>query len=512
MSKKISKIEEFNHQNVVTLNQRVTGDRRYLILDLWEDIELTPNSRNQPTGDRYRQIFLQINNLEVLNFGNGRIYFDLENRNDVINSMIKIEDKIMLVLKNYLEKINKRGKFNFRSVMKDESTLDGNKKVVLALNVSNHDYEINMFDSNKRRSNYSILNTNSTFNIILELMYIQFDMKEGMIMIDTRLRLIMQNQIKPERVQLTNIDNFIDVPQQPEQSVEQSTVQIENIKKNFDSTQTEVFEDDETSNTIRPEKGTDDNGTKPDIQLKSVFADNNLNIPDAATQETDSKDIFKAVSNIETKVLDSDTLNVSVNILGDIEKQCANTFSDSSNELDPMIMNSIANINVQEIVDDDNNKSALSIDQETNDNETSVDVLESGESLETSQAVDSKAINQEEDLKSDDSVVETPKDIGVINEMLSNITDGIGEGFKDGDNSDCESDIMVNLNKIIKDTEVKKKRIMANRKKSKMIDIEVDSDVSSVIDSADDVVKLSSDSEEYDDNIIEGMKKNAKKN
>ena len=68
------------------------------------------------------------------------------------------------------------------------------------------------YDKIKNRSTHSILsNIHSSFNIILELMYINFDMQEGIIVIDTRLRIIMENSIHPKRVKMIEIDNFINI-------------------------------------------------------------------------------------------------------------------------------------------------------------------------------------------------------------------------------------------------------------------------------------------------------------
>lgn len=528
MSKKISKIEAFNSQNVVTLNQRVT-DRRYLILDLWEDIGATQNVGNPGSSDRYRQIFLQINNLKVRSFGNGRIYFDLTDRPDVVNSMIKIEDKIIYVLKNYLAKINKRGRFNFCSIIKDEST-GNDKKVVLALNMSNYDYEINMFDSERKRTNYSILNSkDSTFNIILELMYIQFDMPEGMIVIDTRLRLIMQNKVQPRRVQLTDVASFI----QEEKHAERNTrTNVANIKQNFDSTHTEVFEDDDDQpNNQR--SGSVENARSIPVQMPvqtpahTVMKPKIQNVgiselcptvPVVTTQTpgpntTISQDCTKPVSQLPPVLkaivggskIDSNTLDVPVNIMGGLDQQdnlnrcVADTFSDNSDEGTglPAELAGLINQNNQQMSTTDNKIS----EKDNEDNATE----NTGNDTTDMNPMDDRSCDKEE------SIVEN------INKTLEDIDNVVYNGKGMGNDSDEDSDIMINLSKIIKDTEKKKQRISQSRDRVSEENDSVDnldntSDVSSCIDDEDDeddVVRLSSDSDDYDDNIIEALKKRA---
>src|SRR5579872_430462 len=162
MSKKISKIDKFNCKNVVTLNAHVSNNR-YLVLDLWE------NDNNE-----YKQIFLQINNLKVINFNESRVYFDLTNRSDVINAMFAIEDHMISILKVHLCKlrIKHRAKdsTNFRSVIKNNKNTNAH---ILVLNLVNQDYNVNVFDSNKKQVDiHYFTKQNTTFNVILEFMYI----------------------------------------------------------------------------------------------------------------------------------------------------------------------------------------------------------------------------------------------------------------------------------------------------------------------------------------------------
>ena len=192
MSKKISKIETFNYQNIVTVKQ-IVENNRYLILDLWEDIRL--NDIKILKNNRYKQIFLQINDLMLTNYIDNIAYFDLTDRSDVIDAMSSIEHKLINILKNYLSSIKKKGRFTFRSIIKDDrGSIDHSNKVVLELNLKNKDYDISFYDIMKNHSNSKIFNNkDSKFNVILEIMSINFDMIKGEIVSDTRLRIVMES-------------------------------------------------------------------------------------------------------------------------------------------------------------------------------------------------------------------------------------------------------------------------------------------------------------------------------
>lgn len=231
----ISKIENFNYQSIVNLNQSVS-DKRYLILDLWEDIR----NFSKSSQTRYNQIFLQINDLRVLNSSentSNRVYFDLTNNNNVIGAFASLDNKIIDILKNYLASINKKGKFNFRSVVKDDRNDNGKGCVGLALNLVNQDYDISYYDINKKKTSKTIINKpGACFNIILELMNIILDMKKGEIVADIRLRMCRETRIK-----ISNVDLFI---QDSDDELDEAHEKEKSIKQSFDITQTDVFEAD----------------------------------------------------------------------------------------------------------------------------------------------------------------------------------------------------------------------------------------------------------------------------
>jgi len=239
-------IENFNHNQIVTLNQNVSA-KRYLILDLWENIgKICGNDENE----NFKQIFLQINDLCVSRIVNDRIYFDVTDRNDIIDPLIAIEDSVILILRDYLAKIHKKGKFNFCSIMKEETETNTNnkrKKTFIVLNLTNPDYNPGIFNSEKNKSSHQILrNKNSTFNVIAEFMNINFDMKEGTIIIDTRLRIVCENKISPQRVKLFDVKHFIETPRQRVTEIQNHENHHASIVHNFDLTQTEIFSDNES--------------------------------------------------------------------------------------------------------------------------------------------------------------------------------------------------------------------------------------------------------------------------
>lgn len=293
MIKRVSKIENFNYRNIVTLNQK-TADKKYLILDIWENIK-------DDQGDKYQQIFLQINNMKILSISKERIYFDMTDRQDVISAMIRIEDSILQVLKDYLSKNNKRGRFNFCSIIKDNKK-DATNKYVMTFSLNNNDYPISIYNSDNNKMNMSFLEkSNNKFNIIMELMYINFDMISGTIVIDTRLRLMIENKIKMKRIQLMDAKDFIS-----DDNKNCDADNIADIQKSFELTQTEVFEDDNDDDN--------DDDVPPICKNKSdtakILSEKQIDQIDEELQSTTSEDStmddkVKHTCNVKTRSNDN---------------------------------------------------------------------------------------------------------------------------------------------------------------------------------------------------------------
>jgi hypothetical protein len=215
MSSQVRKIGDIDITNFVTINQHVT-ENRYLTLDLWEHEQNDSN-------DIYKQILVQIDNLSVKGIRDMRILFDITNRNDVIDKVTMIETKAIEILKNYLAMIHKRGKFQFNSFIKEEEInkhIKGNEQIErsLCFGLTNADYPLRVYNRNKIEMDINILKqSKSTFSIVIELMNIQLDMVDGGIIIDTRIRGIMETPIKqPMRTKLTESCMFIEPDSQPQ--------------------------------------------------------------------------------------------------------------------------------------------------------------------------------------------------------------------------------------------------------------------------------------------------------
>ena len=340
MSKNISNIELFNYNSITTLKQNVIN-KQYLILDLWETLR----------DNDYRQIFLQLNNVRVLNRANDRILFDITGRNDIIQSMINIENKIISILKNYLARISKHGRFNFKSIIKDNI----DNKTVLILNLNNSDYPINIYDNSKQKTNISIFNTNTTFNIILELMYIQLDMVNGMIMIDTRFRLALENTNLPTRIQITNVDSFlVDDKKDTHPKI------VSNIENNFSNINTEVLQDSSDNDTKEIHQEHLEHDTNKDIleQLEQQKHDAKKDIQEH--KNTNDSDIFsKSSDELLSDHLDNNVLDTLHN--NTESEQLLNIInSDTSSEIDNIEQDIINTNNTDENIiklssDTDNN-------------------------------------------------------------------------------------------------------------------------------------------------------------
>ena len=347
MSKNISKIELFKYNNIATLKQNVIN-KQYLLLDLWETL----------SNNNYQQIFLQLNNVRVINITNDKIYFDITNRNDIIQSMINIENKIIYILKNYLARINKHGKFNFKSIIKENTT---DNKTLLELNLNNNDYPINIYNNAKQKTDLSIFNTNATFNIILELMYIRFDMCKGMIIIDTCFRLAVENTILPRRIQITNVNSFL---------VNDNTnneKEVFNITHDVSDNDDNEVSDNDDNEVFNITHGVSDNENKDDDaelfskssnehSLNNTLHDiNNNNIVDSITSSESNNSDNKKIDN---NIVDS---NTSFEINDFNNKEIDNNIVDS---------NTSSEINDSNNKEIDNNKIRLSSDTSSEINDS----------------------------------------------------------------------------------------------------------------------------------------------
>jgi hypothetical protein len=380
-SKKISKIEKFDPSNIITLNQQVI-DKRYLILDLWDKIN-----------DQVNQVFLQINNLNVLSLEtirnkNDAILFHVADRSDIIESMTKIENHILDILKRYLAKINKKGKFNFCSIINQN---------VMRFNSNNSDYNMTIFDHDKKRITdlMFLINSNqhfgkSTFNIIFELMNIRLDMISGSISIDSRLRLIIENMKIPERIKLTDADVFIMDENQNYKNHINSKEQKPDILNDLENMIKDVTNASQQNNNNEDEDEDDliiedekDNNREDNTEHNSVKLDN----------DSDSYDSLK---NIANKLSDtsSDTSNDTSNDTSDDDNQkLDNISSDISSDISSESTD--MDVKIDEVIELSNDSSSDSSDGENIlESLKTVNKLKSKQSINASNYVSSKASNK----------------------------------------------------------------------------------------------------------------------
>lgn len=246
MSTTIFKIDKFDINDIISIDQKVT-DKRYLVFDL-----RTKNTNIKESG----QILIQINDLEIINKSYDTIYFDITDKQVIENKLNSIEEKILAILRQYLKHHNKKGSFEFNSLIKSNE----NNQKIISFNLVNDDYPINCFDKNKTKISMDDLQQNTYCNIVIEIMYMYLDMIKGSIVIDSRLRLIIENKIIQKREQITNIDLFIE-DENDSVSEENISSNIYNIENSFDITKTEHFEEnsdteesaDNTKHTISSE-------------------------------------------------------------------------------------------------------------------------------------------------------------------------------------------------------------------------------------------------------------------
>jgi hypothetical protein len=468
MTKNISKIEKFNCNNIINLNQNVS-DKRYLILDLWENI------KGNKSENTYNQIFLQINNLNVsnVNLSENRVYFDLTNNEEIIDAITAIELKLMSILKEYLSSKNKKGKFNFRSIIKDDRSIhnDGPGTVALALNLSNQDYDVSFYDIAQRKTNKSIINKNNAmFNIILELMYINLDMNTGIIVADTRLRMCMETRIK-----ISTVNLFIQDESKSDHPLNNFEINNpDSIKQSFDITQTEIFIDEKQniSNTLN-ESNT--NHTKPKHDNNTGNNTGNYSEQVSYTKTHNDDKVFdidelEKQNKIESQNVMKDMLNTTAKENSDNH----NSDNNSDNKSDKL--KNYIQPHISKNTDEYNESESESVSESGSD---------SGSDLESES--DSKLIEESESDKSVESS-DTSKS-----------------------NKSSESDIMENLNKLTN-----------NLKESQKTDLPINKDLNNIEEKNKEKNKQTyqnlksgnseSDSDNEAENIIKSLlKKNSTK-
>lgn len=414
---KTSKIDQYPYANIVSLNQNVL-DRRFLVFDLWEE------TKKESTQDKFKQIFFQIDELNILGMTNGAIHFDLTKRSEVIQSINSIEDHILEILKRYLAKINKKGKFSFCSVVKNNVNDATGKNVgnmILALNINNDDYPLSIYNRNGNKTDISILKSGSKVSIIVEITNLYLDMVEGKIVIDTRLRMIKENSIKPKRVQLSNVDIFSDVIEKDEQC----ETTVSEIQNSFDVTKTEMYREsdqdiDQTPNEIKhteiPKKETNHpmHMQQQDDKIESdqnVFGESDHNLS-SEIEDCDQKQIHNTEAETES-VEDCDEKDYDDNDTSDF---C----EDSDREIEEENKNQdVDDVNEEDDEEDNENDDE---NNEDKDEDEDYDILGKVNKIiqESEQNIMSDNSNVDIDVDSDDEISDIVESLINYNKNKSN--------------------------------------------------------------------------------------------
>jgi hypothetical protein len=123
------------------------------------------------------------------------------------------------------------------SIISDFSN-KGMDVAVIKLRTSNLDYNPSYFFGANRVDADYLINENS--KIIIELVDIQFDLKNNAILPGFRLRQMAKISLVPRRVALSEY-SFVDYESE---SASQTTTKISRLSQNYDITQTEYMDDD----------------------------------------------------------------------------------------------------------------------------------------------------------------------------------------------------------------------------------------------------------------------------
>lgn len=230
----MSQIAMFNNlkmDKIVAINP-VVNNKNVLVFDLWSFVD-----------GKYEQLYYQVNNLSVCRVNNNNIAFDITSDLIFVKFIHNVEEQLCCLLKEYLNKRNKKGNFNMQSML---SRTKGKTTIVSSL--TNEDYNTLIYNNGKKLTDTSILhNKNSKFNAIFELVGLRFDMKEGTIRIDNRLRMVLESKVLPLRNKLTDVTVFIpDDNSEPEQIVNAQNRNIESIdEQSLSEQQTEQRDEQE---------------------------------------------------------------------------------------------------------------------------------------------------------------------------------------------------------------------------------------------------------------------------
>jgi len=230
---RVHTLSNYTNLNIVNITQKVENNKN-LVLDLW----------NQDTNKKYSQIFLLLNNLKISNKNSKTITFEVSDNHDLRIMINTIEDKAIELLKVYLAKINKKGKFSFNSNIKDLKYLE----------LKNENYDI--YDNSKNK--ITSLDGINKMDVIVEVVDIVLDMVSGIINLNMNLSAIISKINLPTKTKLS-VNEIFDVNNNQEQNVFNSITSDDDDEESFISKG-----DNEVSSGIENSDSSSDNNLMSD--------------------------------------------------------------------------------------------------------------------------------------------------------------------------------------------------------------------------------------------------------
>lgn len=229
---KIWKPEEFHSIKLSPLDTEIIsaeGVNKYFVINVWETSNENP-----------REIFLQINDLKVLNIEKDVVILETLN-NDANLFIDELEKSIISLCKPYVKKLQlDNSALTYMSIISDY-TNKGKETEVMKLRTSNLDYDPTYFFGAKKVDAEYLVKSRS--KIIVELVDIQFDLENNAILPGFRLRQMAKISSVPNRTVLSEY-SFVD----DDSDNDTNTKRISRLSQNYDMTQTECMNDNTEDN------------------------------------------------------------------------------------------------------------------------------------------------------------------------------------------------------------------------------------------------------------------------
>ncbi len=189
--------------------------------------------------DKLKPIMLVLNDLQVLSFRDDLIILSLKGNENIKKIIDDLDTYVVSIIQE--KKITKKlkTKFNYRPFTSTYTNKDTSYDILsLAVNQSSDVYKTDIYvNANKKLSNeeaINIMKDNARVDIVLEIVGVTFDKKEGFIYLENLVRQMRVKKIKPKRLE----------------KIQYSFVDEDSLTKSIESTEsTESTESDKQSRT-----------------------------------------------------------------------------------------------------------------------------------------------------------------------------------------------------------------------------------------------------------------------